>query len=158
MLIYLDIDGVLVSGASWRKPEILDDDFPNFTYKSIESLNKILSITKGNIILTTSHKHKYNNTEWKSIFKKRGIILNKDINKLPENIDNLSRKDELLKCFKENNDNINNIIIIDDDKSLNGLPMQLKNRLIQTNSIIGLNSYCVEKVIELIKQKTPPFK
>ncbi|QHI37518.1 hypothetical protein IMCC3317_28970 [Kordia antarctica] len=150
MLIYLDIDGVMVPANSWRKPEILEGGFPNFSSKAIDSLNRIISISSADIMLTTSHKFKYSLHEWEEMFERRNVCINK-ISRLPENIEYLNRKKELLRWF-ENNDVDDEFIIIDDDKSLNGLPNYLKNKLIQTNASVGLTDFLADEVIDKIKK------
>jgi hypothetical protein len=96
MLIYLDIDGVMVPANSWRKPVILEDGFPDFTSNAIAALNVIISSLQSDIVLTTSHKHKYTMDEWRDIFTRRNIKVNK-LSRLPKNVDHLNRKDELLQ-------------------------------------------------------------
>jgi hypothetical protein len=136
MLIYLDIDGVMVPANSWKRPETLDDGFPRFNSRAVNALNSIIHTTAASIVLTTSHKSTYTITEWKKIFKKRNVNFNQ-ISRLPENKNYLNRKEELIVHLnKQNLDE--NFIIIDDDKSLNTLPFHLKDRLIQTSSGIGL--------------------
>lgn len=149
MLVYLDIDGVMVPANSWRRPEILEDGFPNFSPMAIKALNRIISYSSADIVLTTSHKCKYSLNQWKAIFKRRNINFNK-IRKLPENRKHLNRKDELLKWFTTSRMNIN-FIIIDDDKSLNSLPYFLKERLIQTSGGIGLTDYLADEAINTIE-------
>ena len=148
MLLYLDIDGVMVSGNSWRRPEILEDGFPEFSLKAVTSLNRILSITSADIVLTTSHKFKYSLKEWKRIFERRNIFV-KNITRLPENRNHLNRKDELVSWFKSNTTD-EHFIIIDDDKSLNALPDFLKDKLIQTSASVGLTSYLADEVLDKI--------
>ncbi len=150
MLLYLDIDGVMISGNSWRRPEILEDGFPEFSQKAIKSLNRIISSSSADIVLTTSHKSKYSLKEWKNIFKRRHISVNK-ITRLPENINHLNRKDELLSWFNPKNIN-ENFIIIDDDKSLNALPNFLKDRLIQTSASVGLTDYLSDIALDIINK------
>lgn len=147
MLIYLDIDGVMVPANSWKSPEILEDGFPVFSLRAIKSLNRILSNSGADIVLTTSHKSKYSLHQWKSIFRRRNININK-IKKLPENKDHLNRKEELLKWFSTKGEN-DNFIIIDDDKSLNALPYYLKKKLIQTNGGIGLTEYLADEALNI---------
>lgn len=145
MLILLDIDGVMVIGNSWKKPEFLNDGFPAFNNKAVEALQKLISQTSAEIILTTSHKSTYSIEEWKSIFKLRRVDV-EEISRLPENRAFLSRKDEILdwvNTFKE----LPDFIIIDDDKSLNGLPTIIKNKLIQTNASIGLTMDLVDDAL-----------
>ncbi len=148
MLILLDIDGVMVSGASWKRAELLPDGFSAFSSKAVSSLNQIMLETSGSIVLTTSHKSSYSIPEWENIFKARGI--NAGISRLNENNNRLSRKDEILNWFKSRNDN-EEYVIIDDDKSLNELPMNIKERLVLTDSIIGLNEYSASKAIDIMK-------
>jgi hypothetical protein len=124
MLLYLDIDGVMVPANSWRKPEILEDGFPEFSSQAVRSLVRIISNSSADIVLTTSHKHKYTLQEWHTIFKRRNINVNK-ITRLSKNTNHLNRKDELLLWFNDKHLN-ENFIIIDNDKSLNGLPEFLK--------------------------------
>jgi len=150
MLIYLDIDGVMVSASSWRRPKILEDGFPEFSSKAVDSLNRIISISGANIVLTTSHKFKYSLSEWENIFKRRNIYVNL-ITRLPENVDHLNRKNELLRWFKsEIRDN--EFIIIDDDKSLNALPSHLKDKLVQTSASVGLTNYLADTALDKIRK------
>jgi len=149
MLVYLDIDGVMVPANSWKRPEILEDGFPKFSPMAIKALNRIISNSSADIVLTTSHKSKYSLNVWENIFKRRNINYNK-ISKLPENKNYLNRKAELLKWFTPEHIN-DNFIIIDDDKSLNTLPYFLKERLIQTNGGIGLTDYLADEAIDMIK-------
>jgi hypothetical protein len=63
----------------------------------------------------------------------------------------LNRKDELLLWF--NGKHLNeNFIIIDDDKSLNGLPEFLKNKLIQTSGSVGLTDYLADEALDKIEK------
>ncbi len=151
MLIFLDIDGVMLPANSWRKPEILEDGFMNFSQAATIALQKIISETTGDIILTTSHKSKYSINKWKNIFKNRNIIAN-NFSKLPENTLHLNRKDEILNWLNANNI-YDNFIIIDDDKSLNELPVAIKDKLIQTNSSIGLTEQIAENTLKTLKEK-----
>jgi 16S rRNA C1402 (ribose-2'-O) methylase RsmI len=145
MLLYLDVDGVMVPANSWRKPEILEDGFPEFSPNAVRSLKRIISHSSANIVLTTSHKHKYTLKEWNTIFKRRNINVNK-ITRLPKNTNHLNRKEELINWFTANHIK-ENFIIIDDDKSLNGLPKYLKNKLIQTSGSVGLTDYLAEEAL-----------
>lgn len=136
MLILLDIDGVMVPANSWKKPEFLNDGFPVFENRAVLALQKIIFETSADILLTTSHKSKYTIEEWRNIFTLRGVKPNK-IEALPENLEYLTRKEEIMNWVNSQN-NFSEFIIIDDDKSLNGLPSFIKDRLIQTSGSIGL--------------------
>lgn len=150
MQIYLDIDGVMVPGNSWRKPEILEDGFPRFSRTATNSLVRIISKSSAEIVLITSHKNLYSLKEWKIIFKKRNIEVKK-ISKLPKNTDNLNRKDELMKWF-DSNQISESFIIIDDDKSLNSLPVFFKNKLIQPSASVGLTEYLADEALKIISK------
>lgn len=135
MLIFLDIDGVMVPAKAWKRPEILGDGFPAFSEKAVKALRNLLS-GEVTVVLTTSHKLQHTIDEWKSIFKRRNldIELVKILNDKP---DHLSRREEIIDWFNSNVVN-ENFIIIDDDKSLNSLPNYLKQKLILTNPMVGL--------------------
>jgi|SRR6218665_560173 len=135
MLVFLDIDGVMVPAKSWKTPELLQDGFPAFSAKATRILQSLIS-DDVTLMLTTSHKSNFSIGEWKSIFKNRGINIEK-IKSLPENINNQSRRQEIVNWFNANKGD-ENFIILDDDKSLNELPEFLKDNLIQTSSLVGL--------------------
>jgi HAD domain in Swiss Army Knife RNA repair proteins len=143
MLFFLDIDGVMVPAKGWKSPEFLNDGFPAFSSKSTSTLQALIS-EDVTIMLTTSHKSKFSIEEWKSIFKNRGINIEK-IKLLPENFNNLSRKDEIVNWFNVNKVN-ENFVIIDDDKCLNELPDFLKENLVQTSPYIGLTEEHLEAI------------
>jgi hypothetical protein len=155
MLVLLDIDGVMIPAKSWERPEILNDDFMRFSTQATLALQKIINHTSANILLTTSHKDKFSVKEWKDIFKRRNIILNK-IEKLPKNSNHLNRMDEIINWFSSGNIK-ENFVIIDDDKILNNLPEYLKQRLILTSSTIGLTDYLADEAIENLKGQQYEF-
>jgi len=136
MLILLDIDGVMIPAAGWKPVPNMHDGFPQFSAKAVSNLNHILSETMASIVLTTSHKSRFSELEWQNIFRNRGI--NASIQKLDDNTNELDRKAEIINWL-DHKWNHENFIIIDDDKNLNGLPKEIKERLILTKSLVGLN-------------------
>jgi len=150
MLIFLDIDGVMVPAKSWKSPELLNDGFPAFDLKAVRVLQSIIS-ADTTVMLTTSHKSRFTIQEWKKIFQKRGLKINR-FKSLDDNINCLNRNDEILNWF-----NLNNVseefIIIDDDKSLNALPPFLKDRLILTSPLIGLTDSHLDEIKAILNQK-----
>lgn len=155
MLLYLDIDGVMVAANPWRRLEFLEDGFPVFESRATNALRRIISATDASIVLTTSHKHKYSLDEWKAIFERRGIDV-QNIRRLPKNTSNLNRKDELMNWFSAQKQNTP-FLIIDDDKSLNGLPQYLKEYLIQTSGSVGLTDYLASQAIETLERESLAF-
>ena len=148
MKILLDIDGVMVHANPTKQVEFDDDGFYKFNDSAINALQVICSLnTSSEIILSTSHRFRYSTIEWLEIFKKRGLNVEK-INRIEDPINtHKSRKQEIINWVEKNKIDINDIIIIDDDKSLNSLPFSLKKRLILTDPYIGLNVSTLEGTI-----------
>ena len=155
MLLLLDIDGVMVVGNSWKKPEFLNDGFPAFNNRATIALKKLVSEARAEILLTTSHKSKYSIEEWHDIFRLRGFK-NLIIDVLPENKTQLSRKEEILNWVDSLNE-LPDFLIIDDDKTLNSLPYEIKNKLIQTNASVGLTNELVEEALAILEKDRLKF-
>jgi len=150
MLILLDIDGVMLSASSWKPVEKLDDGFSNFSPRAVSNLQRIISETGASIILTTSHKSTYSLYQWHNIFKKRGINVS-IVGKLDDNTTFLSRKEEILN-WQFKNKGINDYVIIDDDKSLNGLPSIIKEKVVLTSPMVGLTNDDALSAIKTLKK------
>ncbi len=155
MLFFLDIDGVMVPAKGWKSPEFLDDGFPAFNIKAVNTLQNLI-YEDVTIVLATSHKVNFSIEEWKNIFKNRGIKIEK-IKSLPDNINSLSRKDEIVNWFNVNNVD-EDFVIIDDDKSLNKLPAFLKENLIQTSLYIGITEEHSEAIKSILHKGLYPAK
>ena len=135
MFLFLDIDGVMVPAKGWKAPVLLNDGFPAFSDKATLALKSLMT-DNTTIVLTTSHRANYTLKQWIDIFKNRNIDIERLVS-LDKNINNLSRKAEImnwitLKSLERN------FIIIDDDKSLNDLPPDLKKYLVLTSATVGL--------------------
>jgi len=154
VLILLDIDGVMVLANSWKKPEFLDDGFPVFNSKSVKALQKIISETDASLLLTTSHKSKYSISQWRNIFKSRGINA-KHIYRLSSNSLMSSRKDEILDWYTARLTPDEQFVIIDDDKLLNNLPGNIKRNLVLTSPSVGLTEELAENAISILKREKP---
>ena len=150
MLILLDIDGVMVPTTTWRPTEILSDGFANFNAKAVSNLQTIISSTGASILLTTSHKSRFTNSQWELIFKTRGITAK--VETLEPNDENLNRKAELLRWYDKTTIT-ESFVIIDDDKSLNGLPAYLRSRAIVTSGTVGLVSDQVFEAINILRSE-----
>lgn len=76
-------------------------------------------------------------------FRSRGID-HKNLDKLNNNTNNVSRREEIMSWLTENKVSSNEaIMIIDDDKSLFDLPAALKHKLVNTSPMIGLTEELV---------------
>lgn len=135
MLVFLDIDGVMVPAQSWKRPEIMEDGFPAFGHTATRVLREVIS-ENTTVFLTTSHKSRFTIDEWKAIFNNRGITVI-HLFSFPESPFLRSRKEEILDWFTHHQMN-EPFVILDDDKSLNDLPQHLKKNLIQPVAHIGL--------------------
>lgn len=140
MFILLDIDGVLETTPSWRKPEIAEDGFMKLNTNAVNNLAKIIAATSAAIVLTTTHRINYNVDKWKEIFNSRGIF--------PAQISIINNKTTLAEMGRRSNEIEawvtqqlpgTKFVVIDDDLSLNGLPHFIKNKCIITSSMIGLD-------------------
>jgi len=133
MTIFLDIDGVLVPAAHWKKPELLEDGFPTFKREAIHALQTIIDLNTR-VILTTSHRHSYTIEQWQSIFARRGLNFNYiDVVK-----SKVTKKNIAIESWFAENAKPETFIIIDDDTMLYALPQYLKDHLIVTSPLIGL--------------------
>jgi len=148
MLILLDIDGVMVPANSWKKPEFLADGFPVFNSKSVKALQKIIAETDASLLLTSSHKSKYDISQWYNIFKSRGI------DRLASNSLASSRTEEIMNWYMDKHIPNEGFVIIDDDKLLNGLPGDIKNNLVLTSPSVGLTEELAEDAISILKNRT----
>jgi hypothetical protein len=151
MLILLDIDGVLVPANPWKKPEFMQDGFPMFSSKSVQALQKILFETDANVLLTTSHKTKYNVSQWRNLLSTRGINPRK-IQRLTSNSLQTSRKDEILDWYGTKRTPGEGFVIIDDDKMLNGLPPDIKDKLVLTSPSVGLTDELADEAISILRR------
>lgn len=143
--ILLDFDGVMIPSKPWKPVPLMDDGFYKFEDSAISFLNRIISETGASIILTTSHKTSYNDLEWKMIFERRGI--NCEIKRLNDELIHPKRIEEIRGWVKSN---VDYFVILDDDKSLNGLEQDIKVRLVLTDSGVGLNLEKTELVIKIL--------
>jgi hypothetical protein len=151
MLILLDIDGVLVPANSWKKPEFLEDGFPVFNSRSVRAFQRILAETNADVVLTTSHKAKYNVAQWRELLKLRNIHP-KNVKRLASNSLETSRKDEILHWYQTQHNPAEEFVIIDDDKMLNGLPPAIRDNLVLTSPSIGLTDELADEAISILRK------
>ena len=138
----------MVPASNWKRPEFETDGFPRFSRKATDSLQKIISETGAEILLTTSHKSSYYVGQWRTMFTIRGV-LNAKISKLNKNSNHLTRREEVMRWVAKSNEK--EFVIIDDDKTLNSLPPRIKSRLIQTSATVGLNEELADSAIRILK-------
>lgn len=142
--IILDLDGVMITSPPWRSVPILSDGFMEFNINSVINLNKLLLVTKANIILVSNHRHNYSKKEWIEIFKLRGV------NKFKLIIDNSIEVNRLKQILILTEKLKFNYIIIDDDSLLEDLPKETKRYFIRILPLIGLCEDDVNLAIKLL--------
>jgi hypothetical protein len=130
------------------------DGFPAFSKAAALVLQSILS-DESKILLTTSHRNRFNSEEWKEIFKLRGITVNHLI--IPQEMSNsASRKEEIIDWIKPNM-LTEPFVILDDDTSLNDLPDFLKAKLVQPSSHIGLTEKHLREIDRILLRDLRSF-
>ncbi len=129
----------MVQAKSWSPPPILEDGFVEFTKQSVRALNSIINMSNADIVLTTSHKGRFSLLEWKSIFEKRGINVNR-VTRLSSDSMQMNRMEEITTWYNSDYNSVDDFVILDDDKTLNALPKILKSKLVLTHPTVGLNS------------------
>jgi hypothetical protein len=152
VLIFLDIDGVMLSAAGWKPVENLEDGFSAFSKRAVDCLQYLVQNTNASVILTTSHKSRFTLEQWNQIFQTRNLSVH-ICDKLDDNLNSLNRKDEILNYLNAHPE-IENYVILDDDKSLNDLPKSVKEKLVLTSSLIGLTQENIERAIEILTHPT----
>ena len=150
MILLLYIDGVLETSPSWKQPEFLEDKFYKFNENSRKNFIEVINKINPEIILTTTHRINYNLTEWNKIFELRGINVSKisKINNAKKATDIKKRNVEIEEWFLNNR--TAEFLILDDDKILNELTDNLKNRWIQIDPMLGITESIRDQILERI--------
>ena len=125
-ILILDLDGVLIINPPWKTDRIHSDGYSEFNEYCVENINRLLSLTEFDIWLSSTRRTVKTLTEFNLIFKNRGIK-NQIVGFLPEYTDCKNRKEEVQKFISEFN--TSDFLIIDDDKSLNGIESKIKENL-----------------------------
>jgi len=81
----------------------------------------------------------------------RGIDTKK-INRLSSNSLETSRKDEILNWYNTKHVPNEEFVILDDDKKLNDLPVDIKSNLVLTSASVGLTDELADNAISILKR------
>ena len=127
--LFLDLDGVLITTPLWKPDPIDTDGYSMFNLDSVKNLNELLKTHSFEIWLSSTRRSAKTITEMNSIFNHRGISQSIH-NYVPQSqyTHQISRNVELETFIQENN--VNDYLIIDDDKSLRNFGDQ--DRLVLT--------------------------
>jgi len=110
-------------------------------------LNKLLEKANFDIILSSARRKNVSIKKFNEFFKNRRII-QKIVAYTPLSANNSTRKEEIEKYIIKNN--IENFLILDDDKTLNSLPVHFKKYLVLTNPMVGFNGLKLNEALEIV--------
>jgi HAD domain in Swiss Army Knife RNA repair proteins len=136
-IIFLDLDGVLITTPRWKIDVIHSDGYSDFNKTNVQCINQFFSCVEAELWLSSSHRTTKNLAEFDQIFANRNIHKKID-GFLPISRIKKSRFQEINSFLKQNT--IRNFLIIDDDQSLNDLKSNRKGFWVKTSPLIGFNS------------------
>jgi len=149
-ILILDLDGVLITTPPWKADKIDSDGYSEFNNSCVVNLNKPLTLAEFDIWLSSTRRTVKTLSEFNKIFENRKID-SEIIGFLPEYSDCKNRKEEIQKFISESD--IMDFLIIDDDKSLNGLESVIKENLILTDLNRGLDTEKLNEATERVKNR-----
>jgi len=149
--LILDLDGVLITTPIWKADEIDSDGYSKFNKSCVKNLNKLLSMWEFEVWLSSTRRMVKTIAEFNQIFENRSIKIPIS-GFVPEYQNCKTRKNEILRFIEEHK--ISDFLIIDDDKSLNGLEEIHKEKLILTELQKGFDKEKFELAIRKIKKRT----
>lgn len=126
--LLLDLDGVLITTPAWRANELAADGYAVFDAQAVACLKELLAVANFELWLSSSRRKGKSLEEFQAIFEARGIAALTGL--LPVYPSSFSRKEELQAFIPSLQGQ--DLLIIDDDKSLNGLAPAYKKRLVLT--------------------------
>lgn len=152
MIVLLDIDGVLVTTPGWRITEQHSDGFLKFNDKAEKNLIKLITETNASIVLTTTHRITYSVEKWKEIFNNRGIPV-ETIEKVntKQTIEHMLDRGQEIKEWIDLFGTGKKFVILNDDLSINALPVEIKEKWVMTKSMIGLDEDGTDQAIKILK-------
>ena len=149
--ILLDMDGVMVPAASWKPIEVLPDGFYKFSTLAALHLDTLLKETGATIVLTTTHRTRFDKAAWNSILGSR-LQYVQDIQTIDDFNLQFTAGNRLHEVWQwaEAYGQDNQYVIIDDDSSLQDLPPAIKSHWVKTQPMIGLNQNALEQALQIL--------
>ena len=152
-IIFLDIDGVLNSGKSFRKNQKLGvpQSCIDLPYKDhVEALNMIIDRCDAYLVITSTWRLYFSLRSLDKIFYLCGIRGDRIIDKtedlsMTDGDHGVKRSVEIEKYIKNNSDKIKNYVIIDDD-----CDAKIKNHFVKTEFHCGLNEGSARLAIKIL--------
>ena len=136
----------------WRLTETHSDGFLKFNDRAEKNLIRLITETNASIVLTTTHRISYSIEKWKEIFNNRGIPVEtiEKVNTKQAVGDMVDRGNEI-KEWVDNFGTGKSFVIIDDDLSINALPIEIKDKWVMTKSMIGLDEDGTDKALKILR-------
>lgn len=141
-IVILDLDGVLITTPNWKPDSIHTDGYSDFNKKAVGCFNKLMDGTKAELWLSSSRRKFKTVKEFNEIFANRNIKP-PIVGFLPVLEYKSSRKEEIIHFIT--NQQIDNLLILDDDSSLEALDNVLKKYWVKTAPLIGFDE---EKLLD----------
>lgn len=123
-----------------------------FNPTAARNLARILEATHASLVLTTTHRIRYSVRAWADLFAARGIhpasiAKVNDLTELSTIPDRATEVAEWVAKYGQQEA----YIVIDDDLSLNGLPLSIRSRCVLTKPLLGLSDEATENVLALAR-------
>lgn len=148
-VLLLDLDGVLILTPPWKSDIIENDGYSAFDKKCVDNLNNLLDAFEFDIWLSSTRRLNKTLKEFNTIFRNRGIT-QKIKGFVPKYQVKLNRREELTKFITLKT--LEAFLIIDDDKSLNGLNDEFKKGLVLTDPYLGFNIQKLHEAYQLLNK------
>jgi len=146
--ILLDLDGVLITNLAWKADEMANDGYSKFNDKCVRCFNSLIErIDSFELWLSSSRRKVMSLEEFNVIFENRGIATFLT-GFVPVPKDDISRRAEVEAFARARKET--ELLIIDDDSSLQGLSPGLKSRWIATNPFQGFTEENMRSALKLI--------
>lgn len=147
-VVILDLDGVLINTPNWKPDKIHPDGYSDFDSNCVKNLNNLMNNVDAELWLSSTRRIGKSLSEFQTIFQNRNIVAPL-IGFLPGKTHGIERIIEINSFL--DHEPIKNFLIIDDDKSLNGLEQDRKLFWLQTELLIGFNDEKLIKALQIVK-------
>lgn len=146
-IIFLDLDGVLITTPPW-KPDVLHaDGYSDFNLSCVSHFNRLLPSTEAKVVLTSSRRSTKTTEEWKAVFTRRGIASAPETCalQLPGNPSRRKEIETYLDSYRPGK-----FVILDDDASLEGLSSDIRRHWVRTFQLTGFTGACCENALRIL--------
>jgi hypothetical protein len=139
-VLFLDIDGVLNNFHQRNFGE-------TYSPPACDALNSIIKRTPGLKIVISSAWRRWGTKYMRDVLKKNGIIDAETI-VIDCTGDEHGPRGDQIQFWLDRNPGTTNMVILDDESDMG----KLMNKLVKTNSFVGLTSSDADKAVEMLKK------